>query len=427
MKKYAFTNGIILDGTKDMEPVLGKTIFVEGKKIIKIANDSESTEGYEVVDLSGHYIMPGLINLHVHIPATGKPKKKASDPKKAVNLITSCAPLRAIGKSMCRGYAKTEFLSGVTTFRSVGGILNWDSVIRDEILSGKKIGSRIIAGNMAVSVPGGHMAGSLGYEAHSAEEAVNLVEQIAKGKADLIKLMITGGVLDATKKGEPGILKMPAEYVKAACGKAHSLGLKVAAHVESPEGIKVALENGVDTIEHGAKPDSQIISLFKEKKAVLVSTLSPAISYALFPREISGASDMEQYNGKVVFDGIVDCAKACLENGVTVGLGTDTGCPYVTHYNMWMELQLFHKYCGVSNSFALHTATEINAKIAGIDNITGTIAEGKEADLIVTCENPLEDLSALSNISMVMGQGNLILNPKVKKMEQVEKEMVKYL
>ena len=168
---------------------------------------------------------------------------------------------------MCASYVKPELFSGVTTLRSVGGIQDLDAKLRDDINSGKRVGPRILAGNMAVSVPGGHMAGSLAYEATSAAEAAEYVREIAATKPDLIKLMITGGVLDATKKGEPGEMKMPADYVKAACDEAHRLGLPVAAHVESTEGVKVALENGVDTIEHGAKPDEEMIGLFKARSA----------------------------------------------------------------------------------------------------------------------------------------------------------------
>ena len=170
---------------------------------------------------------------------------------------------------------------------------------------------------------------------------------------------------------------MPGEFVKAACEKAHALGLKVASHVESSQGVKVALENGVDTIEHGAKLDNELITLFKERKASLITTLSPALPFANFDRSISHVSEMAQYNGKIVFEGIIECAKTCLENDIPVGLGTDTGCPYVTHYDMWRELNYYHKYCGVSNAFALYTATLLNAKIAGIDSITGSIESNK--------------------------------------------------
>lgn len=424
--KYAFINGIILNGNEDMMPITNKIIFVDGENIEDIS-DNKSTDGYQIIDLNGQYIMPGLINLHVHLPSSGKPKKKEIDNAKLVQFVTKYKLTRKYLQKMCEAAVKTQLLSGVTTIRTMGGVESYDSIIRDKIERHEIIGSRVLAGNMAVSVPGGHMAGSLAYEATSAKEASDFVEVIAKDKPDVIKLMITGGVLDAKKKGEPGLLKMPPEYVKAACDKAHELGFKVAAHVESSEGVQVALENGVDTIEHGAKPNDEIIRLFKEKNACHVATLSPALPYALFDRNVSHATEMSQYNGKIVFDGIIECAKKCLENDVLVGLGTDTGCPFITHYDMWRELYYFHKYCDVSNKFALSTATKRNAMILGLDNQIGTIEIGKCADMIVTKNNPLDNLEALRNISMVITRGQIIEHPQVKKMKQVETELDKFL
>ena len=424
---YAYVNGIVLDGTQTMKPQKDLVVLTQGEMIQAIIPKGADLTGYEVVDLDGQYLMPGLINMHLHLPASGKPAKKQKDTVKLVRLMTSNALMKKILRSMCERYARTELLSGVTTIRTMGGVLACDSVIRDRINTGKAVGPRILAANMAVSVPGGHMAGSLAYVATSAEEAKNYVRKIAVDKPDIIKLMITGGVLDAKAKGEPGELKMPPDYVRAACDEAHRLGLKVAAHVESPEGVRVALENGVDTIEHGAEPDGDIIRLFKERGACQIATLSPALPYALFDREVSRVSEMEQYNGKVVFQGIIDCAKACLENDIPVGLGTDTGCPYITHYDMWRELCYFHKYCGVSNTFALYTATKRNAELAGLGDVTGSVEQGKCADFVITRENPLENLSALRNISMVVTRGKLIRNPKVKKMPKVERELDQFI
>lgn len=427
MGKYAILNGVILDGTEHMEPQKGKTIFVKDGIIEAIREGSADVSGYEVIDLNGQYVLPGLINLHVHIPASGKPKKKPSDPKKLVALVTKNGLTKRIGYALCKSYLMPELYSGVTTLRTVGGLLDFDARLRDDIAAGKLQGPRILASNMAISVPGGHMAGSLAYEAHSPEEAAALVRKIAETKPDLIKLMITGGVLDATKRGEPGELKMPPDYVKAACEEAHKLGLKAAAHVESPEGVRVALENGVDTIEHGAQPDEKIIALFREKKACHVTTLSPALPFALFDREVSYATEVQQYNGKVLFEGIINCTKACLEAGVPVGLGTDTGCPYITHYDMWREIYYFHKYCGVSNQFALYSATLGNAKILGMDGEIGSIAEGKAADLIACRENPLEHVKALRSLTMVMARGELADHTKLKKYANVERELDKFL
>lgn len=423
----AYTNCIILDGTENMTPQRGKAILTEGGVITDIVPDSAIPAGFEKVDLGGRYILPGLINLHVHLAGSGKPKKKQSDPVKLVKLITSNSLMRTLGKKMVAGYAKTQLMSGVTTIRTVGGIADFDTFVRDSINSGRLTGPRILASNMAVSVHGGHMAGSLAYEAATSEEAVAYVDKIAREKPDIIKLMITGGVLDAEKVGEPGVLRMPPELVKAACDRAHELGFKVAAHVESPEGVRVALENGVDSIEHGAKPTDNIINLFKKRNAFQVSTLSPALPFAMFDRSVSHATYEQRENGKIVFDGIISLAKACLENGIPVGLGTDTACPYVTQYDMWRELCYFVKYCGVSEKFALYSATLLNATLAGVGDETGSIEKGKKAEMIVTRENPLENLQALRNLDMVIMRENIIRSPKVKKIPEVETELDKWL
>ena len=424
--RYALMNGVVLDGTRDMTPQTGKTVCVEGSRIAAVT-DGPVPAGYEPVDLAGRHVLPGLINMHVHLPASGKPKKKPSDPKKLVKLITSNGLMRRVGVRLCESYARTELLSGVTTIRTVGGVADFDTIIRGRAAAGEILSPRVVASNMAVSVPGGHMAGSLAYEARTPEEAAAYVEKIAAEQPDLIKLMITGGVMDAEVVGEPGVLRMQPPLVKAACDRAHALGMKVAAHVESPEGVRVALENGVDSIEHGAMPDADILRLFRERGAFQISTISPAVPYALFDRSISHATYEQQENGKVVFEGIVALAKACLENGIPVGLGTDTGCPYITHYDMWRELCYFVKYCGVTPAFALYSATLLNAELAGISDITGSVEAGKSADLIVCDRDPLADLTALRSLHMVIKDGLRIQHPAVKKMPEVERELDKFL
>ena len=426
-KRYALTNCVILDGSEHMEPQTGKAVCIDGEKIAEITDAQHIPAGYETVDLGGRYVLPGLINMHVHLPASGKPKKKASDPKKLVKLITSCGLMNKIGVNLCEGYAKTELLSGVTTIRTVGGVADYDTRIRDLAAAGKILAPRVLASNMAVSVPGGHMAGSLAYEAHTAAEAAAFVEKIAGDKPDLIKLMITGGVLDAEVVGEPGVLRMPPALVRAACDKAHSLGMLVAAHVESPEGVIVALQNGVDSIEHGAQPTQEMLDLFKERGAFQISTIFPALPYALFDRSISHATYEQQENGKIVFDGIIALAKANLASGVPVGLGTDVGCPYITHYDMWRELNHFVKYCGVTPAFALYSATKLNARLAGIGDVTGSIEADKQADLIVCTDDPLKSPSALRTLDMVVKGGYRIDKPQVKKMPEVERELDNFL
>ena len=424
---YAFINGKLLDGTKDMEVQEGLCILTNGKKIVDIVPTGSDLDGYERVDLGGKYILPGLINMHVHLAGNGKPQKKQRDNEKLVRRIMSSSLTRAVAYKMVCGFAKDELLSGVTTIRTVGGLGNFDTKLRDEISAGKKTGPRILAANQGISEPGGHMAGSVAVAAGSVSEALQHMEESKKEKVDLIKLMITGGVLDAKEKGVPGELKMKPEMVRAVCEKAHADGYIVSAHVESPEGVRVALENGVDSIEHGAKLDEEMIRLFKEKHAFLCTTISPALPYALFDRSITNASEVEQYNGNVVFEGIIDCAKAALANDIPVVLGNDVGCPWITQYDFWRELYYFHKYVGVSNAFALYTATKRSAEMAGIDDITGSIEKGKCADMIVTSQNPLEDLRALRHVDMVIANGVVIHHPQIKKRPQVEAELDKFI
>lgn len=410
-----------------------QVILVENERITEILPAEEAgkrnlkASGYEEIDLQGKYILPGLINMHVHLAGNGKPQKKQRDNEALVKKIMSNGLTKAIAYNMVCGFAKDELYSGVTTIRTVGGLGDFDTRLRDDIAAGKKPGPRILAANEGISVPGGHMAGSVAIAAGSIEEALQHLEIAKAQKVDLVKLMITGGVLDAKEKGVPGELKMAPKMVKAVCDKAHAMGYKVAAHVESPMGVKVALQNGVDSIEHGAKADEEMIALFKEHNAFLCTTLSPALPYALFDRSITNASEVEQFNGNVVFEGIIDCAKTAIANDIPVVLGNDVGCPWITQYDFWRELYYFHKYVGVSNAFALYTATCRGAEMAGIGAVTGTLEPGKCADMIVVEKNPLEDLRALRNVDMVVSQGKVLRSPKVKKKQIVETELDKFL
>lgn len=436
-QKYAYINANLLNGKLDKDgnmPVMkNAAVFVDGETITGIyTNSVPDTTDREVIDLRGAYLLPGLINLHVHFvpampvkkPKPGKEQKK-TDLKALKEKLSGFKLTEKIILAIQKGVAKDTVNSGVTTVRTVGGIMDTDAKMRDRINAGKIIGPRMLVANTAVSVPGGHMAGSLATETTCPEDAVRDVIEIAKTKPDLIKLMVTGGVLDASESGEPGVLKMPPEVIKAACDTAHKLGYHVAAHTESPEGVRAALQNGVDTIEHGAMPDDEIIRLFKERKAADICTLSPALPYTLMDPDDTGLGELGKHNGTIVFNGIVECAKVCIANGIPVGLGTDTGCPFVTPYDMWRELYYFINYCGVSNAFALHTATQVNAEILGISNQTGTIETGKSADFLVTERNPLEDISALRTLSMVCTRGRLIRNPKVKRIKSIDEALDK--
>ena len=230
---HAFRNGLILDGTRDMKIQKGLCILVHDGIIADIVPDTADLDlsGYDVIDLHGRYILPGLINMHVHLAGNGKPQKKQRDNEKLVKNIMSTSLTRAIAYKMVAGFAKDELLGGVTTIRTVGGLADFDTRLRDEIESGAKTGPRILAANQGISVPGGHMAGSVAVAAASIPDALRQLEKSKEEKVDLIKLMITGGVLDAKEKGVPGEMKMPPEMIREVCSQAHADGYLVAAHV----------------------------------------------------------------------------------------------------------------------------------------------------------------------------------------------------
>ena len=292
-KRTAYINANVLDGTEGVEMLENHAVVVEGRRIVDVTPLADADlSGCETFDLKGAYLLPGLINMHVHLAGNGKPQKKQRDNEALVRKIMSNGLTRAVAYRLVSEYARLELHSGVTTIRTVGGLGDFDTRVRDDAAAGKLEAPRILAANMGISVPGGHMAGSVAIAANSIPEALAQAETARLQGVDLVKLMITGGVLDAKEKGTPGELKMEPDMVRAVCDKAHGLGFIVAAHVESTEGVRVALECGVDSIEHGAAPTDEVMSLFKEGNSFLCTTLSPALPYALFDRSVSCASDV---------------------------------------------------------------------------------------------------------------------------------------
>lgn len=423
--RIVLKNCSLLDGTKNMVLKKGVDISIDNNTITEIGTVTTNS-GDKIIDLTDKYVMPGLINLHVHLPANGKPKNKPLKADALAKFALSSKITRAFTLKLCQANAMQGLMSGVTTIRAVGGLDNIDTILRDKINSGKLEGPRIIASNYAIGVPNGHMVGSVARGAQTIEDAIKMIDELYSQGVDLIKLMITGGVMDAKVKGEPGRLMMQPDMIKACCDRAHSYGLKIAAHVQSPDGVKAALNNGVDSIEHGSVIDEELIKAYKENNAVMVCTISPALPMAKFKRETLGITEAVQFNSNIVYSNMISGSKTALENNIAVGLGTDTGCPYTTHYNMWRELHYYKTRVGVSPEFALYSATLNNAKILGIDHITGSIEVGKCADILVSEANPLEDFRNISQPFMVIAKGKIYKTPVIKKYEKCEAELDKY-
>ena len=425
-----FVNATILDGTKDMQPQRNMAVAVENGKISRIepAAIAQVPQGGRTIDLGGAYLMPGLVNMHVHFCGSGKPVSSGDAGalmKKLDNPIG-----RAILHRIIRGSAQNQLASGVTTVRGAGDPLYGDIAVRNAIEAGKCVGPRIVAPGTGVTVPGGHGAGLFAQVAQAPEQAADMVRDIYAHGADVIKLFVTGGVFDAEKPGEPGVLRMSPEIASAACAVAHELGMPVMAHVESTEGVQVALAAGVDTIEHGAPMTPEILDLYQNgtaqlsgRPASVTCTISPALPFVMLDPEKTHSTEVQKTNGDIVCEGIIKSAREALDAGIPVGLGTDSSCPYVTQYDMWREVAYFAKYVGVSNAFALHTATQVNAQLLGLGDTTGVVAVGYDADLLAVAGNPLEDLAALRQPLHVMARGRLADRLKVKRYLELDAEL----
>lgn len=428
--KTVFSNCNIIDVENDCNILNNMDIVIENGKITEISAHKTHRDG-KIIDLTNKFAMPGLINLHVHLFGTGMPSKILSGgnaQKKVLDFIHTKLGSKVLSM-LVESSAKQELYSGVTTIRTVGDFCYSDISLKNKILSGKSKakGLRMIVSGPAITVPGGHGGGTFALTAEKPEDFVKIVEDNVNHGADLIKICITGGVMDAKKKGEPGILKMNAQQVKAVCDKAHELGKKVAAHIQSKAGVELAIQNGVDTVEHGSHLSQDSINMLKEKNGAFIVTYSPAIPNVLLPNSVTKLNDMCAYNSKIVMDGMTEGALQCLENGIDVGLGTDSSCPFCTQYNTWRELLYMHKVAKISTKQAIYTATMSNAKIIGLENETGSIKTGKSADIIVLNSNPLEDLKSLKEIDIMSSQGRIIKRPSPKHNKKLDSQLDKIL
>lgn len=428
---YAFINCNIIDGNLDSQIQDNMFILINEKGIIhKIGKVYELNipHNYEVIDLGNKFVMPGLINAHVHLFASGKTMKiTANESEKALlfKLLSS-----RLGKKLLKRRMKRNVISalnsGVTTLRSVGDFFYKDLEIREDIKNNKFLGPNLIVSGQMISVMGGHGAPYLSLIGDTPWEARECVRKNIGRGVDFIKICVTGGIADARMVGGAGRLQMTEEEVAAVCEEAHKIGLLVAAHVEGKDGLKVALRGGVDTIEHGSYMDDETICLFKNNPkslrgySALIPTLQVLIPRSKLNQSITRIDSVIKQNTMMVCDGVLNGLRQAVESGIKIGLGTDASMPYVTHYNTWRELEYVVKFAGASARQAIYFATKSNAEIMGIDKFTGSIDTGKFADFIVLKNNPEEDIRTLAEPYMVVARGNIINNPSVKKLKEID-------
>ncbi|MDE5053334.1 amidohydrolase family protein [Niallia taxi] len=429
---YALKNCQVIYGEMGKKADTNRTILINEQGIIQDigkSNDLSVPSNYETVDISGKYVMPGLINAHVHLFADGKPFSLSVSEGMlnfAYHHILDTKIGRSVLKKRMKKNAITALHAGVTTMRSVGEFFYQDVHLRDEIKANKFVGPNLLVSGYFLSVTGGHGAPYLALVGDSPWEARKNVRINVKNGVDLIKICVTGGVTDAKMVGEAGRLQMTEEEVAAICKEAHKLGMRVAAHVESTEGVRIALRGGVDTIEHGAEMDEEIITLYKKNPnalkgyTALIPTLQAGYPSAKLDRSLTRVSETVKENSRLVYDSMLKGVQQAVKYDIKMGIGTDAAMPFVTHYDIWRELDHLMRQTNLNPIQLIEKVTKTNAEILGIDDLTGTIKLGKQADLIVLDQNPLDNIKALADISMVMVKGNLIKAPAVKRMKEVD-------
>ncbi|WP_442955632.1 amidohydrolase family protein [Paenibacillus sp. LX16] len=228
--------------------------------------------------------------------------------------------------------------------RSVGEFFYTDVQLRDEINANRFVGPNLLVSGYFLSVTGGHGAPYLTLIGDSPWEARKNVRINVKSGVDLIKICVTGGVTDANMVGEAGRLQITEEEVAAICEEAHKIGMRVAAHVESTEGVRIALKGGVDSIEHGAEMDEEIISLYKNNPralkgyTALIPTMQAAYPTAKLDTGLKKVNETVKGNSRLVYDSMLKGLRQAVEHNIKIGVGTDAAMSYVTHYDIWREV-----------------------------------------------------------------------------------------
>ncbi|WP_314794146.1 amidohydrolase family protein [Eggerthia catenaformis] len=405
--KYAFINGIILDGTRNMKPRYHQAILTYDDRIESITDENSSSfQDYEVINLHGNYIMPGLINMSSSFGFDGKSRTSR------LLSLPEFMKVNKIKKTYKKELLK-QLYSGVTTVLSMGSYQNMDRVMNSYIDKELMDGPRVIAANQPIGFKESYLS-ELCMMVNNDEEAGDAVSQSYTNKNDIVSIMATGDIFHH--------YQMSGSLLSSIISEAHRLSLKTAVYASNQEMMKTALKCHADYLYMGISPDVETIDLFKQSNTVLISGLSPLINDYLLDADKTRLNKEDRHKAKTILQGAISCLEACMLEEIPVGIGSGIGF-YVTHYDFWRELIHFKNFCHVSNKFALYCATYNNAKLLGLGSVTGSLSSGKYADMIVTRENPLDHLDALKDPVMTISKGRVYKDITINKNIQIEKAL----
>ncbi|TDJ38316.1 MAG: amidohydrolase family protein [Gammaproteobacteria bacterium] len=397
--------GRLIDGDAD-HALTEVTIRVSGDTIkgiergYTLAGDDDT-----VIDLSDQTVLPGLMDTHVHL--TGQ-----YSPRSNLNRFILNEADYAYDAAM---YAKRTLEAGFTVVRNLGDAFNVTVALRKAIEAGDVPGPRIFTAAKTLASTGGHGDPTNGWAAHfgadptpkdgvvnSPEDARKAVRQRYKDGADWIKITATGGVLSVAKSGQNP--QFTDEELKAIVATATDYGMRVAAHAHGTEGMKRAVIAGVASIEHGTYMSEEIMRLMKDRGTYFVPTIL-AGNWVAEKAKIDGFfPELVRPKAAAIGPVIKSTFARAYALGVPIVFGTDTGVS--AHGDNAQEFALMVEG-GMPPMEAIQSATSVAARFLEIADTHGTLAEGKQADIIAVPGNPLEDITTMERVSFVMKGGKI--------------------
>ncbi|MGH2554834.1 MAG: amidohydrolase family protein [Actinomycetota bacterium] len=374
-------------------------VVVRGDRVTDVISQPELLPDDTVVDVSGLFLLPGLIDCHVHLVMRGDDADPSANARRSDEEIAALAAEAA----------ERTLIGGITTVRDVGGWNYVEMALREEIQQGERVGPRLFLAGRLLSQPTEAVDYYPGmYEVASGPEAVAKTarNQLKRG-ADLIKVMATGAML--SPEGEDArAAQLGLEDIRAAVDAAWEVGAHVAAHAHALEGIRNAVLAGVGSIEHGTYADPKVLDLMAQRGVFLVPTLSPWTQ----AREDGDVmrSMPEHIRTRLVeaHEIHVEMIGMAAQRGVPIAMGTDAGTPGNHHGSNVLECVAMVEEAGISAEHAIRSATIDASRLLGRESELGSIEAGKLADIIAVGRNPIADIRALSDVRFVMKGGESV-------------------
>tara|TARA_R110002072_G_scaffold202443_10_gene360275 strand:- start:2066 stop:3346 length:1281 start_codon:yes stop_codon:yes gene_type:complete len=383
-----------------------KTIVVHENKIIEVFDGYVQPRNKidKVINLKDKVVMPGLIDMHVHIEQEFNPRTRLE------RYILNEADI-AFNSTV---YARETLMSGFTTVRDLGGT-GVNISVKKAIASGKVVGPRVFTAGKSLATTGGHadptngssrkIIGNPGPKegvVNSVDDAKKAVRQRYKNGADCIKITATGGVLSVAKSGDNP--QFTIEEIKAICETAKDYGMHVAAHAHGDEGMKRAILGGVKTIEHGTYMSDETMELMKKYDAYLVPTITAG-------KEVEEKAKIKGFYPAIVVPKalavgpqIQGTFARAYKKGVGIAFGTDAGV--FKHGDSGKEFGYMVE-AGMPAMEAIQSATITNAKILLMQKEIGQIKKGFLADIIAVNDDPTKEISTMENVIFVMKDGKV--------------------